>query len=195
MTWMPVPRDLATPAKTPARSAFHPIPQGRIRFLRIAEYERRSPLAWSMGSLARSAAIAAAGLGLTVALAGTAAATNPVARRRGPHVPGDPVPTVYANHDCSCRADWARHLEADGCVIEGHVPADPIDKPRRGRLAVPALAVPGMPAGAPGMEGPPRRVTASSSAPDRLCRIFTCLPVPRPVPLRGRRVADRGPPR
>ena len=39
-------------------------------------------------------------------------------------------------------------------VIEGHVPADVIDQLLRERPKVAGLAVPGMPAGSPGMESP-----------------------------------------
>jgi hypothetical protein len=39
-------------------------------------------------------------------------------------------------------------------VIEGHVPADLIDRLLRERPAVLGLAVPGMPVGSPGMEAP-----------------------------------------
>lgn len=42
----------------------------------------------------------------------------------------------------------------EGYVIEGHVPADVIDRLLRERPAVVGLAVPGMPVGAPGMEAP-----------------------------------------
>ena len=42
----------------------------------------------------------------------------------------------------------------DGYVIEGHVPADLIDRLLRERPAVSGLAVPGMPVGSPGMEAP-----------------------------------------
>ena len=42
----------------------------------------------------------------------------------------------------------------EGYVIEGHVPADVIDRLLRERPAVVGLAVPGMPAGSPGMESP-----------------------------------------
>ena len=41
----------------------------------------------------------------------------------------------------------------DGYVIEGHVPADLIDKLIQEKPAVLGLAVPGMPVGSPGMEG------------------------------------------
>lgn len=44
----------------------------------------------------------------------------------------------------------------DGYVIEGHVPADLIDRLRRDRPPVVGLAVPGMPLGSPGMEVPGR---------------------------------------
>jgi hypothetical protein len=41
----------------------------------------------------------------------------------------------------------------DGYVIEGHVPADLIDKLVKEKPQVLGLAVPGMPIGSPGMEG------------------------------------------
>ena len=41
----------------------------------------------------------------------------------------------------------------DGYIIEGHVPADLIHKLLKEKPAVRGLAVPGMPAGSPGMEG------------------------------------------
>ena len=40
-------------------------------------------------------------------------------------------------------------------VVEGHVPADVIARLLREKPAVLGIAVPGMPAGSPGMEGPP----------------------------------------
>ena len=42
----------------------------------------------------------------------------------------------------------------EGYVVEGHVPADLIERLLRERPRVAGLAVPGMPAGSPGMEGP-----------------------------------------
>ena len=42
----------------------------------------------------------------------------------------------------------------EGYVIEGHVPADLIDRLLRERPSVVGLAVPGMPIGSPGMEAP-----------------------------------------
>jgi hypothetical protein len=42
----------------------------------------------------------------------------------------------------------------EGYVVEGHVPADLIDRLLRERPAVVGLAVPGMPVGSPGMANP-----------------------------------------
>ena len=39
-------------------------------------------------------------------------------------------------------------------VVEGHVPADVIQRLLRERLPIAGIAVPGMPEGAPGMESP-----------------------------------------
>lgn len=45
----------------------------------------------------------------------------------------------------------------DGYVLEGHVPADVIGQLLRERPKLAGLAVPGMPAGSPGMESPGRK--------------------------------------
>ncbi len=53
------------------------------------------------------------------------------------------------------RALQSCHTAAvEGYVIEGHVPADLIDRLLRERPSVVGLAVPGMPVGSPGMEAP-----------------------------------------
>ncbi len=44
----------------------------------------------------------------------------------------------------------------DGYAVEGHVPADVIQRLLEERPAVAGIAVPGMPVGSPGMEGPYR---------------------------------------
>ena len=49
----------------------------------------------------------------------------------------------------------------EGYVIEGHVPADLIDRLLREKPRVIGIAVPGMPAGSPGM------ATAPGQAPDK----------------------------
>jgi hypothetical protein len=45
----------------------------------------------------------------------------------------------------------------EGYVIEGHVPADLVDRLLRERPSIAGLAVPGMPIGSPGMEVPGRQ--------------------------------------
>ena len=45
----------------------------------------------------------------------------------------------------------------EGYVVEGHVPADLIDRLLRERPRIAGLVVPGMPLGAPGMESPGER--------------------------------------
>ncbi|MEX2047970.1 MAG: DUF411 domain-containing protein, partial [Gemmatimonadota bacterium] len=42
----------------------------------------------------------------------------------------------------------------DGYVVEGHVPADQVKRLLAERPSVAGIAVPGMPIGSPGMEGP-----------------------------------------
>lgn len=50
---------------------------------------------------------------------------------------------------------WSCHTAmVHAYVIEGHVPADLIQRVMRERPAIAGLAVPGMPSGSPGMEGP-----------------------------------------
>lgn len=50
--------------------------------------------------------------------------------------------------------------QVDGYVIEGHVPADVIDKLLKERPKIVGLAVPGMPTGSPGMETPGQKPQA-----------------------------------
>jgi hypothetical protein len=81
-------------------------------------------------------------------------------RERGYEV--DPV-DVVGYDDLSARKSEAgvpADLESchtamvDGYSIEGHVPADVIERLLRERPDIRGLAVPGMPVGSPGMEGP-----------------------------------------
>jgi hypothetical protein len=44
----------------------------------------------------------------------------------------------------------------EGYLVEGHVPADLIDRLLKERPAIAGIAVPGMPIGSPGMEVPGR---------------------------------------
>lgn len=75
---------------------------------------------------------------------------------------GFPVKTEATEDLAPVKKKYAvpRELEAchtalvEGYVVEGHVPADLIDRLLRERPAVAGIAVPGMPPGAPGMETP-----------------------------------------
>ena len=42
----------------------------------------------------------------------------------------------------------------DGYIAEGHIPADVVDRLLTERPDIAGIAVPGMPVGSPGMEGP-----------------------------------------
>ncbi|MGE5516105.1 MAG: DUF411 domain-containing protein [Bacteroidota bacterium] len=54
----------------------------------------------------------------------------------------------------------------DGYVIEGHVPAEAIDKLLADRPKVVGIAAPGMPQGSPGMSGRPEPFTVYAFGPD-----------------------------
>ena len=52
---------------------------------------------------------------------------------------------------------WSCHTAVvDGYAVEGHVPADLIQRMLSERRTIAGLAAPGMPSGSPGMEGPTR---------------------------------------
>jgi len=61
---------------------------------------------------------------------------------------------VKAAHGVPGALESCHTAVVDGYVIEGHVPADLVAKLLAERPEVAGLAVPGMPAGSPGMEGP-----------------------------------------
>lgn len=54
----------------------------------------------------------------------------------------------------------------DGYVIEGHVPAEAVDKLLKDRPKVTGLSAPGMPQGSPGMSGAPEPFTVYAFGPD-----------------------------
>ena len=60
-----------------------------------------------------------------------------------------------AAQDVPGRLQSCHTATVDGYVIEGHVPASDVQRLLKERPAVRGLAVPGMPIGSPGMEGPP----------------------------------------
>ncbi len=61
---------------------------------------------------------------------------------------------VRAKYGVAKDFDTCHTALVGGYVIEGHVPAADIRRLLRSKLKVAGLAVPGMPAGSPGMEGP-----------------------------------------
>ena len=61
----------------------------------------------------------------------------------------------------------------EGYVVEGHVPASDVKRLLEERPAVSGLAVPGMPEGSPGMEGPnPERYRVLAFGPDGRLEVF-----------------------
>lgn len=61
---------------------------------------------------------------------------------------------IKQRHGVPVKLGSCHTATVDGYVIEGHVPADVIDRLLAERPRVVGLAVPGMPAGSPGMEVP-----------------------------------------
>jgi hypothetical protein len=61
---------------------------------------------------------------------------------------------IKARYGIPMRLQGCHTAIVGGYVIEGHVPADVIARLLEERPDVEGLAVPGMPAGSPGMEGP-----------------------------------------
>ena len=66
----------------------------------------------------------------------------------------DSLTAVKRKHGVPPALDACHTALVEGYVVEGHVPADLIDRLLRERPPVVGLAVPGMPAGSPGMEAP-----------------------------------------
>jgi hypothetical protein len=63
---------------------------------------------------------------------------------------------IKKKHGISRNLESCHTAEVDGYIVEGHVPADLIERMLRERPQIAGLAVPGMPMGSPGMEGPYR---------------------------------------
>ena len=73
--------------------------------------------------------------------------------------------SVKARHGVPAALEACHTALVGGYVVEGHVPADLIVRLLRERPNVVGLAVPGMPAGSPGMESP--------GSPREPYRVFT----------------------
>jgi hypothetical protein len=69
---------------------------------------------------------------------------------------------VKSEHGVPSEAASCHTAVVDGYVVEGHVPADAVQRLLRERPSVSGIAVPGMPAGSPGMELPSGRRDAYS---------------------------------
>ena len=61
---------------------------------------------------------------------------------------------IKTRHQVPADLEACHTAVIEGYVIEGHVPADVISRLLRERPKIRGLAVPGMPAGSPGMEAP-----------------------------------------
>lgn len=66
------------------------------------------------------------------------------------------VASIKRRHGVPARLESCHTALVDGYVVEGHVPADVINRLLAQRPRVVGLAVPGMPVGSPGMEAPGR---------------------------------------
>jgi hypothetical protein len=66
----------------------------------------------------------------------------------------DDIDKVKRDHGVPASAASCHTALVNGYVVEGHVPADAVQKMLRDKPAIAGLAVPGMPIGAPGMEMP-----------------------------------------
>ena len=69
----------------------------------------------------------------------------------------DDITAVKNKHNVPAQARSCHTALVEGYVVEGHVPAAQIQRLLKDRPAIRGLAVPGMPIGSPGMEGPNAR--------------------------------------
>ncbi len=68
-------------------------------------------------------------------------------------ITGDVINAKRARNNIGGSLAGCHLADIDGYLIEGHVPAGDIAKMVDGKLDIAGLAVPGMPAGSPGMSG------------------------------------------
>ncbi len=66
----------------------------------------------------------------------------------------DDLGPIKRRHAVPAALESCHTALVEGYVVEGHVPADLIDRLLRERPRIAGLAVPGMPLGSPGMESP-----------------------------------------
>jgi len=66
----------------------------------------------------------------------------------------DDMAPVKTRHGVTAKVESCHTATVDGYVVEGHVPADLIQRLLKERPDVVGISAPGMPAGSPGMDGP-----------------------------------------
>ncbi len=66
----------------------------------------------------------------------------------------DDLAGVNARYGVPKAAEACHTAVVDGYVVEGHVPVDAIRRMLKDRPDIVGIAVPGMPSGSPGMDGP-----------------------------------------
>lgn len=80
---------------------------------------------------------------------------------------------VKAEHGITANLEACHTAVIEGYVVEGHVPAPTIRRLLAERPGIRGLAVPGMPVGSPGMEGPnPRRYDVLALERDGSVRVY-----------------------
>ena len=83
------------------------------------------------------------------------------------------VGPIKAEHDVPGRLSSCHTALVDGYVVEGHVPAEDIERMLEERPDIAGISVPGMPVGAPGMEGPnPQEFDVISFDDDGQMKVF-----------------------
>jgi hypothetical protein len=81
------------------------------------------------------------------------------------------LPSVKREHGVPAALEGCHTTLVDGYVIEGHVPADIIQRLLREKPAIKGISLPGMPMGSPGMGGAktaPLTVYEISAAPNKV---------------------------
>ena len=81
------------------------------------------------------------------------------------------LPSVKREHGVPAALDGCHTTLVDGYVIEGHVPADIVQRLLREKPAIKGISLPGMPAGSPGMMGEktaPLTVYEISDSPNKV---------------------------
>ncbi|UTW10738.1 DUF411 domain-containing protein [Marinobacterium rhizophilum] len=87
-------------------------------------------------------------------------------------IPTDDLTLFKQQHGVPRQLEGCHTLLIDGYVIEGHVPANSIRRLLQERPQIRGIAVPGMPAGSPGMGGQKTAPLAIYELADGMPRVF-----------------------